>query len=406
MKKLVVILSLLCTVSSLAESNFPYLGTDVSKARIALEQIISAGPPPQGVPALGFTGDRNGRITATAAPKFVALADARLLSPEEPVVVVGSKAYPLRILRWHEVVNDGTLIVTYSPLCNSAAVYDRRVALSDAEREAVLRLDPRASVAALDPAFKAAYSAQTGQPAPNWGLEVSFGTSGMLYRANPLIFDSATGSVFAQMTGEGAVGALSNTRLLRIPSQVVSFAAFSRAFPGGQVLSTETGFTRAYAQNPYFGYDRPDEPPLLYLGNIDTRLQPKERVVALEVGQQSVAYPFSLIAQRQAVNDQLGGLEVAVWWAAGTRSALDANSFEQARDVGAVGVFSRRLEGRTLSFRFEAGSWVDQETNSRWNILGQATDGALRGKRLETLAHDTPLWFAQAAFRPNTQIRR
>jgi hypothetical protein len=400
------LLLMLTVTITLAESNFPYLGTDLSKSRITLEQIISAGPPPQGIPALGFTGDRTERIAATATPRFVAVAEARFLTPEEPVLVYGSKAYPLQILRWHEIVNDGPVSVTYSPLCNSAVVFQRRVALNDSEREAVLRANPRAAIATLDAALKASYTAQTGQPAPAWGLEVSFGTSGMLYNANPLIFDSATGSVFSQITGEGAVGVLSGTRLLRLPAQVVSFSTFRGAFPNGQVLSIETGFSRAYAQNPYLGYDRPDEPPLLYLGNLDNRLAPKERVVSVEVGQQSVAFPLTNLSQRRVLNDQLGGIEIAVWWAAGTRSALDANSFERAKDVGAVGVFNRRLEGRSLTFRFDNGSWVDQETSSRWNLLGQATDGTLKGKQLEAIPHDTPLWFAHAAFRPNTQIRR
>lgn len=393
----------------LAESNFPYLGTDTAKANLPLDQILSAGPPPQGVPALGFSGNSTGQIPPTAAPRFIPVGEARWLSPEEPVIVYGGRAYPLQVLLWHEIVNQSLeepVAVTFCPLSDSALVFDRRVPLSNAQREAVLKLNPKAKIAPLDAGFRAAYKLQTGQEAPPWGLEVTFGTSGMLYNSNTLMFDSATGSIFPQISGEGGVGTLAGARLLRYPAQVVSFAEFVRAYPGGLVLSRETGFTRPYEQNPYLGYDRMDTPPFLDLGARDNRLPPKERVVALELIAEPVVYPFSTLAEKRVINDTVGGIELVVWWTPETRSALDASPIAKSRDIGAVGVFKRSLEGRTLNFVWDGRGWVDQESGSRWNLLGQAVEGPLKGKRLAAVPYENALWFAWSAFRPNTQIRR
>ena len=73
-------------------------------------------------------------------------------------------------------------------------------------------------------------------------------------------------------------------------------------------------------------------------------------------------------------------------------------------DVGAVGVFSRNLDGRILSFSWDGDGFIDAETNSRWNLAGQATEGGLAGSQLQGLPHDNTLWFAWAAFRPETRI--
>src|ERR687891_326700 len=99
------------------------LRTDMSKALVPLDEIISGGPPPDGIPAI----DR---------PKFVAPETAAAwLRPKEPVLAVqvgdDARAYPLQILMWHEIVNDvvggRAVAVTYCPLCNSGIVFDRTV---------------------------------------------------------------------------------------------------------------------------------------------------------------------------------------------------------------------------------------------------------------------------------------
>ena len=176
------------------------------------------------------------------------------------------RAAPIRyrFLTWHEIVNDTLggvpVAVTFCPLCNSALAFDRRVPLTEAALEAFM---PTPELVTTDPgeAFRRAYESQTADADLAAVLEVTFGVSGLLYNSNLLMFDSESRTLWPQLVGEGAVGTLTGTALLRYPAQIVSFAEFRRAFPGASVLSRETGFSRNYGANPYVGYDRADTPP-------------------------------------------------------------------------------------------------------------------------------------------------
>lgn len=389
------------------------IGVDLERATVPVEDILSGGPPPQGIPALGFSGDHAGVAEPTGAPRFATQDEAASwLSTEEPVIaltVAGeSRAYPLQILTWHEIANDTLggvpVAVTFCPLCNSALAFDRRLPLSAEARQRVLELNPDATPAALDAAFTEAYGAQGDEPSPTAGLEVTFGVSGLLYNANMLMFDSASSTLWSQLVGEGVAGTLAGTRLLRYPAQIVSFAEFRAAFPDARVLSRDTGFSRLYGNNPYLGYDRADSPAFLFSGETDGRLPPKERVVTFELAGDTVAYPFPRLAEERVVQDEVGGEPVVLFWGPGTRSALDESVIAESADVGAAGVFSRKLGGRVLTFAQRGGELIDEETGSSWNLLGQAVAGELRGQRLEPIVHDNTLWFAWAAFKPETRI--
>ncbi len=96
--------------------------TDFARAGVAFGEIMSGGPPKDGIPSI----DR---------PQFVSVAEARHMKDVEPVVglvLAGeARAYPVSVLMWHEIVNDTIggvpVAVTYCPLCNSAVVFDRRL---------------------------------------------------------------------------------------------------------------------------------------------------------------------------------------------------------------------------------------------------------------------------------------
>ncbi len=338
--------------------------TDFSKHTVPLEEIVSGGPPKDGIPAI----DR---------PTFVSVSDAdRWIDDREPVVVVSlngqTKAYPVQILMWHEIVNDELggvpVAVTFCPLCNTALTFDRRVN----------------------------------------GRTLDFGTTGRLRHSDLVMYDRQTESWWQQAVGEAIVGEYVGTRLAFISSPLVSWKTFKDTHPGGRVLSRDTGFERAYGQNPYVRYDQQRGPiPRFFSGRRDGRLPAMERVVALELGGESVAYPFSSLAERKAVNDDVDGRPVAVFWAPGTASALDDGTISQGRDVGSSNVFDRRLDGRTLEFE-PAGSAVfrDRETGSTWDILGRAIAGPLQGAQLVTIPHGNHFWFAWAVFKPETRVVR
>ena len=90
-------------------------------------------------------------------------------------------------------------------------------------------------------------------------------------------------------------------------------------------------------------------------------------------------------------------------WASGAASPLNREDI-LGRNIGASGVFDRRLNGRVLSFRLEGVNVVDGETGSAWSVVGEATKGPLKGTRLEPIVHSDPFWFAWAAFMPQTTI--
>jgi hypothetical protein len=336
------------------------LRTNRAKALVPLDEIVPGGPPPDGIPAI----DR---------PKFVTPGEAdRWLQAREPVLAVeiggDARAYPLQIMTWHEIVNDSVggrpVSVTYCPLCNSGIVFDRRVG----------------------------------------GTVHDFGTSGKLYKSDLVMYDRQTHSLWSQMDGRAIVGDLAGARLAVLPSNTLAYGEWKRLYPGGKVLSRETGHSRMYGRNPYEGYDAPGSHPFLFFDTVDPRLPPKERVVGVLIGEHARAYPFGLLAERRVVADSLAGQPLVVFYRPGTLSALDRSLIAASRDVGATAVFDPRVDGRLLTFEAVEEGFRDRETKTLWTLLGRAYEGRLQGRALRPLIHVDAFWFAWAAFRPATDV--
>jgi hypothetical protein len=336
------------------------LRTDTSKALVPLDEIISGGPPPDGIPAI----DR---------PSFVTPAEAAAwLTAREPVLALevdgDARAYPLQILMWHEIVNDVVggvpVAVTYCPLCNSGIVFDRVVD----------------------------------------GVTLDFGTSGKLYKSDLVMYDRQSHSLWAQMEGRAIVGARAGTRLRLIPANTLAFEDWRAAHPAGRVLSRDTGFARAYGLNPYEAYDEPQLGPFLFRGRLDPRRPPKERVVGVRIGEQARAYPWPALAERRVLHDRLGDRALVIFYQPGALSALDEQEMKRSKAVGATAVFSPVVDTRTLTFEPADDGFRDGETGSRWNLLGHAVAGPLAGRRLTPIPHVDAFWFAWAAFHPATTL--
>ena len=335
--------------------------TDFSRHTVPYTEIISGGPGKDGIPPLDN-------------PKFTTSENANeWLDELEPVIAFeingDARAYPLQILTWHEVVNDVVggepIIATFCPLCNSAIVFERT----------------------LD------------------GVVHDFGVSGNLRKSDLIMWDRQTESWWQQLTGEAIVGTLAGKQLTFLPAPIISWADFKAAHPNGRVLSQDTGFSRPYGRNPYVGYDRVDNPPfLLRRDDLDGRLLPKERVAALTIGDVAAAFPFSVLDQERVVNYTVNGTELTVFFKPGTRSALGDLLIGDAAEIGATGIFEAVLDGRKLTFRSEGDGFIDNETESTWSILGQATAGPLTGSALTPIVHGNHFWFAWGAFQPETMI--
>ena len=385
----ILALALLPGCAGAQSGNFGPLKVQTEFRSIELDAVRSGGPPPNGIPPLGFENDAE-QLPDTNPAQFETVAAASAwLTPREPVILVtvGNETgiFPLQVLIWHEIANATLggvpLAVTFCPLCNTALVADRRVPIGSEQR-----------------------SRLTDNLKSEKSVLVSFGVSGLLYNSDLVMFDSATHSLWYQAIGRGVVGPLTGTQLRIYPSAIVPFAEAAKDAPQARVLSKNTGYERQYGRNPYVGYDDANKPPFLYSGPLDGRLPPKERVVTVSIGTAKAAYPFSVLAELGAVNDTVGETPVAVLWAKGTNSALDAGEISAGQDIGAGVVFDRRLDGQTLTFASENGVIRDRETNSTWTLTGQAVSGQLKGQRLKPVAHVNPFWFAWAAYAPETRI--
>jgi len=287
--------------------------TDFDTRTVDLSEIMSGGVPRDGIPAID-------------APAFLPAARETRLEGAEPVVTLAlpgetPRAYPIRYLTWHEIVNDTVggrpVAVTFCPLCNSALAFDRRVE----------------------------------------GRVLEFGVSGNLRNSDLIMYDRQTESWWQQATGEGIVGEMAGMALTAIPIWMESWDSFRSAYPDGLVLD-EPDAQRPYGRNPYVGYDSATR-PFLYSGEDPPHgISPLARVV--RVGDR--AWPM----ERLRLAGQITQAGVTISWAAGKASALDTAEIAAGRDVGQIRV--RDAQGRDLvhdvmfAFAFHAfwpeGDWM------------------------------------------------
>jgi hypothetical protein len=335
--------------------------TDFSRHTVPYSDILSGGPPKDGIPAIDD-------------PRFVTVSEADAwLKPIEPVILLeingATRAYPIQILMWHEIVNDTVgdvpVAVTFCPLCNTAIVFDRRID----------------------------------------GRVLDFGTTGRLRYSNLIMYDRQTESWWQQAGGDAIAGELTGQQLKFMPASIIAWSDFKANFPNGQVLSRETGFDRSYGQNPYPGYDDVNNPPFLYRGPpTPDRLPPVARVLTIDLNGEAVVYPYEALQEKRVINDSVGGEEVVVLWREGTASALDQATVAGGRDVGTASAYSRELDGRTLTFASAGKQIADRETGSTWDVLGRAIDGPLAGQVLTPVVANNHFWFSWAAFKPETRL--
>ena len=284
---------------------------DTDFARTSLDgwgSILSGGPPKDGIPAL-------------SAPAFLDVGAARL-DPAEPVVAVEidgarPRAYPIRYLTWHEIVNDTVggvpVAVTFCPLCNSALTFDRRVA----------------------------------------GRTLTFGVTGKLRHSDMVMYDRETQSWWQQALGEAIVGEMTGTALAPLPTWMEAWSTFRARNPDGLVMA-EPDWPRDYGRNPYRGYDTAAR-PMLYRGEDPPHaIPPLSRVI--RVGDR--AWPMDRL--RLAGEIREAGLTLT--WAGAQASALDTARIGAGREVGAIRV--RDARGRDVphdvlfAFAFHA-LWPD-----------------------------------------------
>lgn len=335
--------------------------TDFSKHLVPYDEILSGGPPKDGIPAID-------------EPVFIPVEEAdEWLHPQESVILLQigeqARAYPVQILIYHEIVNDelnGKFVsITYCPLCNTAIAFDRE----------------------FD------------------GQVLDFGTTGYLRYSNLVMYDRQTETWWQQGTGKAIAGSYTGSRLEFVPVSIIAWEDFRIGFPDGEVLSRDTGHNRAYGTNPYVRYDDPENSPFLYDGpQIPEVLPAMTRVLTIESEDEAVAYPYPELRKAYVVHDEIGGEPVVIFWGSATTSPLDAGLVSGGELVGSATAFSPVLNGQMLNFKHSDGQIIDEQTGSVWNILGQAISGDLAGETLDPRVSINHFWFSWAAFRPDTRI--
>jgi hypothetical protein len=334
--------------------------TDLSKKSIDLRELMSGGPPKDGIPAI-------------LNPKFVGVDEAHAwLDDKEPVLMVEhggeARAYPLQILIFHELANDQIgdlpILVSYCPLCNSAITFDRRIG----------------------------------------GKMHSFGVSGMLRNSDMVMYDHQTDSLWQQLTGDALVGAHTGKQLTLISSQVVPWDRFAKNFPNAKVLSKQTGHARRYGTTPYGGYEFSNRLmfPVPTSRRVDVR--PMERMLTLILAGKVRAYPFEHLRRKKVTEGKIKDRPYVVFYEPTAVSTMDAREIADSRAVGSVGVFSPLVDGEKLKFQFKNGKTIDKGTKSSWDIFGKAIEGPLAGKQLDSIEHGVYYAFALLAFYPRAEL--
>ncbi|MEM7068689.1 MAG: DUF3179 domain-containing protein [Pseudomonadota bacterium] len=288
--------------SSLAEiSSWKFEGwtTDFSQMSVDPTEILSGGPPRDGIPPIEH-------------PKFVDVSDEMDLTDLDPVIGLeingDARAYPLRILTWHEIVNDnvgGTPVaVTYCPLCNAAIVFDARID----------------------------------------GKVHTFGTTGKLRNSDLIMYDRTTESWWQQFTGTAIAGSYTGNKLKLVPARLEAWSDFKARNPSGKVLVPNNPSFRSYGRNPYIDYDISVR-PFLFRGELPSYIPAMARVVVVR-RENKPPVIVSMETVRKKSPHKTGGLVLK--WKAGQASALHKAQISEGRDVGTITAFEANEDGEEL----------------------------------------------------------
>ncbi len=319
---------------------------------IPVEQVVRGGVVKDGIPSL------HNPVLVEAGS-----GGAAYLQPDNRVigVVIDGEpvAIPHNILWFHEIVNldlqNSQLAISYCPLTGSSIAFDR------AQHDGA-----------------------------------TFGVSGLLWQNNLIMYDRNTDeSLWPQMLREGGCGTDTGQKLTAFASSEMSWSGWQNLYPNTRVVSSATGISRNYTDSgyPYGNYEEPNNAGTLFRQDVNSDRPPKERVLGIPVGQGGKLYPFFELNTSESasvVNDFVDGRPVVVFW---------DNVSE-----GAV-AFEAVLNGDRFNFTADGDQFVDQETNSIWDLQGRAISGEMMGAQLIPVADAyVAFWFAWKAFHPQSEV--
>ncbi len=239
--------------------------TNGVKHIVPLDELLSGGPGKDGIPSIDN-------------PKFESADEANnWLNDEDIVFGINlnsiQRAYPQRILNWHEIVNDvvgnQAVAITFCPLCGSALAFERTI---------------------------------NGQSA-------EFGVSGLLYNSDLVMYDRPTETYWNQISGKAIVGELVGMRLKQLPIDTLMWKDWKELYPNTKVLSMDTGFIRDYSKYPYSDYETSSR-IIFPINNKDARLHEKEIVYGIEINGKYKAYPLKYLNEK--ITDNFAGMNLEI----------------------------------------------------------------------------------------------
>ncbi|MXW01301.1 MAG: DUF3179 domain-containing protein [Holophagales bacterium] len=315
--------------------------------RLRLREVQWGGVPLDGIPAIDD-------------PESVPADTARFMRDTDTVFGVSlggeHRAYPVKVLSWHELLNDTVggqpIALSFCTLCGSGILY--------------LAEDTS-------------------------GSRILFGTSGLLYRSNKLMFDHATHSLWSNLTGEAVVGerAAEGARLEMLPMTLTRWDAWRQRHPDTTIMRPDP----ASAQRSGYRYiegaaDEARAGVEFPVWRRSDALERNERIYALRIHGEAKAYPLDKLREEILIHDTLGGVPIVI--------VLDSAS-------GAV----RAYERGDRRFRIPGIAPVRQlraEDGAVWRLAEEGMAPAGGGDPLQRVPGHVAFWFGWYAFYPDTAV--
>ena len=316
---------------------------------IPKSEIFDGGPGKDGIPAL-------------IEPNFIPAMEAGYLDDDDLVLgfVVGAeaRAYPHKILDWHEIINDKvgevSLSVTYCPLTGTGIGWNREID----------------------------------------GKITTFGVSGLLYNSNLIPYDRQTDSNWSQIRLDCVNGNMIGTDIETFTLLETTWKTWKEMYPSTMVISTKTGHSRDYDRYPYGSYRTNNDYLIFPVANEDNRIPVKERIHGIVASGNAKVYPFSLFGEEVTVI--MDSFKDENFVVVGNNTDNFAVSFK--RDPG---------DGTAISFSAVQDQYpvvMTDEEGNMWDVFGTAVSGPRTGTRLQHARSLIGYWFSFAAFYPSVSI--
>lgn len=327
-------------------------------------------PPVSGIPGNGSTNEwlipigevRDGGpgkdgIPAVDRPELVGVSAAGYLDDQDLILgmVVGgdARAYPHRILDWHEIINESiggkSVSIVYCPLTGTGIGWERVVL----------------------------------------GRETTFGVSGLLYNTNIIPYDRATDSNWSQLLLKAVNGPAIGEKAKTYSLIETTWGTWKKMYPNTRVVSRNTGFNRDYGRYPYGDYRTNQNFILFPVSRVDNRLPAKERVLGVILEDKLKVYSIELFNdQNLVIEDQFEGKDLVV---IGNKSANFIVAFENSLNAGK----------RTFTaIQNKLPTIMNDDLGNEYDVAGRVVSGPDTGKSLKEVPRMMSYWFSWASFYP------